>query len=131
MWSSLGSCNILYILAIGAISLEMISAVDYLKLDPEQIMKELEQYDAQDAQGAVFDPDVYDSVLDEFARFVRDDHGDEQEGNPTFEKYKVEQKAPSRNIEEQQHPAKVAIARDAVQRGQHKPNRHISLSLLH
>ncbi|KAL6724919.1 hypothetical protein Aduo_019761 [Ancylostoma duodenale] len=103
--------------------------MDYLKLDPEQIMKELEQYDAQDAQGAVVDPEIYDSVLNEFARFVRDDHGDEQ-GNHNLEKYNPDPKISSRGAVEQPNGGKVAIARDAAQRGQHKPSRHISLSLL-
>ncbi|KHJ75897.1 hypothetical protein OESDEN_24485 [Oesophagostomum dentatum] len=97
-------------------------------LDPEQIMKELEQYDVQDSRGATFDPDVYDSVLEEFSRFVRDGRGSGQQ-DENFVKYDANQNVPPPVKIQQQYGTKATNSRDVTQRGQQTKERGSLLSI--
>ncbi|ETN79243.1 hypothetical protein NECAME_02669 [Necator americanus] len=119
--------NAIYILAIAAVSLETISATKFMNFDPDQIMKDLEQYDVQEKHGATFDPEIYDTVLKEFSRFVRNDHDDGRRMEDFHETNRFQEKLQSQNSQEPSNRGKIQVIhpRDVSQREQHKPNNHI------
>ncbi|VDM83606.1 unnamed protein product [Strongylus vulgaris] len=79
----------------------------HVNIDPEKIMSELEQYDIQDARGASVDPELYDNMLQEFSRFVRNDNDEEREGEGVHD-YFLAHKVPFQ-LSKQAQKTKVAI----------------------
>ncbi|CAJ0609026.1 unnamed protein product [Cylicocyclus nassatus] len=124
--TSMGT-NAFYAFVIMATFLETVSAKD-INLDPEQIMSELDHYDIQDTRGASLDPDIYDSVLEEFSRFVRNNNEEEQ-GKDDLQNYIANQRVPIQILPDLTHKM-VIIPRDALHRGKQMANNRNTRSLL-